>query len=130
MLNIFLKIINYLFSMIFSLVKASLSYKNLMNLPKEVLINFTQGSIILNFVSHLPKFSFFKQWRLNGIFQNFNKALHSELFSKIRVEFWVGMSFSRVRECSKSSELTEIFPKFEKRQFPKLAKTKISEKNV
>jgi len=31
---------------------------------------------------------------------------------------------------STGSEITKIFPKFEKRQFPKLAKTKILEKNV
>jgi hypothetical protein len=31
---------------------------------------------------------------------------------------------------SEGSDITEIFPKFEKSQFPKLAKTKISEKTV
>jgi len=40
------------------------------------------------------------------------------------------LRFSRVRKCSESTEITKIFPKFEKRQFPKLTKTKISEKNV
>jgi len=36
------------------------------------------------------------------------------------------------REFSRKlgSDITEIFPKFEKSPFPKLAKTKISEKNV
>jgi len=36
----------------------------------------------------------------------------------------------RVGTSSEGSDITEIFPKFEKSQFPKLAKTKISEKNV
>ncbi len=40
--------------------------------------------------------------------------------------------FSRkiAKIAKKSTEITEIFPKFEKRQFPKLAKTKILEKTV
>jgi len=59
---------------------------------------------------------------------NKTRALHSEFFSKIRVEFRVGTSFSRVETSSEGSDITEIFPKFEKSQFPKLAKTKISEK--
>jgi len=82
---------------------------------------------------------------------NKTRALHSELFSEIRVEFRVGTSFSRVETSSEGSDITvptrsdpnfcefsrklgsditEIFPKFEKSPFPKLAKTKISEKNV
>jgi len=48
----------------------------------------------------------------------------------------IGSSFivrpSTLREFSQKlgSDITEIFPKFEKSPFPKLAKTKISEKNV
>jgi len=38
--------------------------------------------------------------------------------------------FSQVWKHSESTEITEIFPKFKKRRFPKLTKTKISEKNV
>ena len=40
------------------------------------------------------------------------------------------LGFSRVGTSSEGSDITKIFPKFEKSQFPKLAKTKISEKNV
>ncbi len=68
-------------------------------------------------------------------------------FPNIRVEFRVGTSFresgkvrkklkklvptlifGKSRKLQKSTEIFKIFPKFEKRQFPKLAKTKISEK--
>jgi len=40
------------------------------------------------------------------------------------------LPFLRVRKCSESTEITEIFLKFKKRQFLKLAKTKILEKTV
>jgi len=45
----------------------------------------------------------------------------SELFSEL---------FCKIFASSESTDITKIFPKFEKRQFPKLAKTKNSEKNV
>jgi len=44
------------------------------------------------------------------------------IFSRFFASFRVGTR-------SEGSDITEIFPKFKKSQFPKLAKTKISEKN-
>jgi len=58
-------------------------------------------------------------WTKNGHFW----SEITEHFAKISI-------FSRVGMSSESTDITEIFPKFEKRQFPKLAKTKSLEKTV
>jgi len=58
-------------------------------------------------------------WRVERHFFVPTLIFGKRLIAKIRV----GMS-------SEGSDITEIFPKFEKIQFRKLAKTKISEKNV
>ncbi len=55
--------------------------------------------------------------------KNTKKHNFSWFFLRIFAIFRVGTS-------SEGSDITEIFPKFKKSQFPKLAKTKISEKTV
>jgi hypothetical protein len=60
-------------------------------------------------------------------FPNFFPNFFAKISRVFRENF---ASFSRFPKVLESSEITEIFPKFEKSQFPKLAKTKISEKNV
>ncbi len=58
------------------------------------------------------------------------RVLHSELLTELSSRFSSLDEFSRVEMSSEGSDITEIFPKFEKSLFPKLAKTKILEKNV
>jgi len=56
------------------------------------------------------------------------EALHSELFSEIRVEFRVGMSFARVETRRDERHFFCYFCWLFFSYFPKLAKTKIAKK--
>jgi hypothetical protein len=85
--------------------------------------------------------SVFESGRVFASRDEFGRLRHYPNISKIRVptrsdsfqpyaNFLQKLGSERVGTSSEGSDITEIFPKFEKSQFPKLAKMKILEKNV